>query len=338
MSKPATILITGVTGFIGSHLAVLALQKGYKVIGSMRNLTRSASIRAAISKQVLTDHLQFVEADLIDANSWELATSGVDYVLHVASPFPTTLPKNDDEVVVPAREGVLNVLRAASSNGVKRVVLTSSSGAAMYGNRRQGTFTEEDWTNVNNRKDTSPYFRSKTIAEQAAWDFIKEDKSGLELTTVLPGAVLGPLLENDPGTSAAIILKLLDGSVPALPNIGFAMVDVRSIADLHLLAMETPEAAGERFLGAGDFYTFKQVAEVLREYLPNRNFPKFTLPNFAVRLFSYVDPTLGPILIDLGSQRKADANKAKNQLGWQPLDMKQSIRDCADSILQLDLV
>ncbi|MEM1357553.1 MAG: NAD-dependent epimerase/dehydratase family protein, partial [Bacteroidota bacterium] len=173
MSTSATILITGVTGFIGSHLAVLALQKGYKVIGSMRKLTRADSIRAAISKQATTDNLRFVEAELMDANAWDIATRGVDYVLHVASPFPTTLPKNDDEVVIPAREGVLNVLRAASSNGVKRVVLTSSSGAAMYGNRRQGTFTEEDWTNVNNLKDTSPYFRSKTIAEQAAWDFIK---------------------------------------------------------------------------------------------------------------------------------------------------------------------
>ncbi|MEM6771452.1 MAG: NAD-dependent epimerase/dehydratase family protein, partial [Bacteroidota bacterium] len=269
---------------------------------------------------------------------WYTATEGVDYVLHVASPFPTTLPKRDDEIVGPAVNGTLNVLRAAARNGVKRVVLTSSTGAAMYGNRRAGTFTEADWTNVDNLKDTSPYFRSKTLAERAAWEFIEADDSGLELTTVLPGAVLGPLLEDDPGTSAAIVLKLLDGSVPALPSIGYAMVDVRSIADLHLRAMTAPAAAGQRYLGAGEFYTFKDVADVLRKRYPSRKFPSVTLPNFAVRLFRYVDPTVGPTLVDLGSRREADVRKAKAELGWEPIPVDQSIRDCADSILTLNLV
>ncbi|MEO0733931.1 MAG: aldehyde reductase [Bacteroidota bacterium] len=329
MDEPANILLTGVTGFLGSHLAALALERGYTVRGSMRDLGRADTIRRAIARVAPTERLTFVAADLSDAAAWDKAAAGMDFVLHVASPFPTTIPKNEEAVIRPAVDGTLNVLRAASKHGVKRVVLTSSSGAAMYGVRRKGTFTEEDWTDVTNKQDTSPYFRSKTMAERAAWEFISADDSGMELTTVLPGAILGPLLENDPGTSAAIVLKLLDGSVPALPNIGFAMVDVRSVADLHLRAMENPAAAGERFLGAGKFFTFKEVAEVLRRTYPERKFPSFVLPHFAVRLFRYVDPTLGPILVDLGAKRKADHAKATRVLGWSPLSMEQSIRDCA---------
>ncbi|MEM9837499.1 MAG: aldehyde reductase, partial [Bacteroidota bacterium] len=323
---------------LGAHLAVKALQQGYHVVGSMRNLSRQASITKAIGRLAPIDYLTCVEAELLDSSSWDAAVAGVDYVLHVASPFPTTLPKDENDLIRPAKEGVLNVLRAASAAGVKRVVLTSSTGAAAYGVKRQGTFTEADWTNVANKKDTSPYFRSKTIAEQAAWDFMEQDQSGMELSTVLPGAILGPLLENDPGTSAAIVMKLMDGSVPALPDIGFAMVDVRAVADLHLLAMTHPAAAGERFIGAGEFLKFKDVGAVLRKAYPGRKFPGFTLPHFAVRLFRFVDPTLGPILIDLGAERRVDNTKARKSLGWQPLPMEQAIRDCAQSMLDLGLV
>lgn len=333
-----TVLITGVTGFIGSHLAALALERGYTVRGSMRNLDRADAIRATIGRVADTERLTFVRADLTDADSWKTATEGIDFVLHVASPFPKILPKTDEALVRPAVAGTLNVLRAAAASGVRRVVITSSTGAAMYGNRREGVFTEADWTNVDNRKDSSPYFRSKTLAERAAWDFIAGDESGMELTSVLPGAVLGPLLEQDAGTSAAIVLKLMDGSAPALPRIGYAMVDVRSIADLHLLAMTSPVAAGQRYLGADEFYTFKDVANVLRQHLPDRKFPSAILPDFAVRLFGYFDATLGPALVDLGSRRKANATRAKSELGWKPLPMDTSIRDCADSILQLKLV
>lgn len=338
MTESSTVLVTGVTGFIGSHVAALALERGYTVVGSMRNLDRADSIRAAIARRVPTERLRFVAADLTDAAAWQAAMPGIDFVLHVASPFPATLPKNDAELVEPARQGVLHVLRAARDHGVRRVVLTSSTGAAMYGQRRRATFTEADWTAVANRADTTPYFRSKTLAERAAWDFVAEHPNGPELTTVLPGAVLGPLLEADAGTSAAIVQKLLDGSVPALPNIGFPMVDVRSIAELHLLAMEHPDAAGERFLGAGEFLTFREVADVLRQAYPDRKFPRFVLPNFAVRLFSYVDPTLKPILVDLGTERRADASKARARLGWEPMPMDRSIRDCAASLLALNLV
>lgn len=338
MSESSTVLVTGITGFIGSHVAALALERGYTVVGSMRNLDRTDSIRAAIGRRVPTERLRFVAADLTDAAAWQAAMPGIDYVLHVASPFPATLPKNDAEIVEPARQGVLNVLQAASDHGVRRVVLTSSTGAAMYGRRRRAIFTETDWTAVANREDTTPYFRSKTLAERAAWDFVAEHPDGPELTTVLPGAVLGPLLDADAGTSVAIVQKLMDGSVPALPNIGFSMVDVRSIAELHLLAMEHAGAAGERFLGAGEYCTFKEVADVLRQAYPDRKFPSFVLPNFAVRLFFYIDPTLGPILVDLGAERRADATKARTRLGWEPMPMDQSIRDCAASLLALNLV
>ena len=332
------ILITGVTGFIGSHIAARALRQGHAVRGSMRNLDRADSIRVVIGKVAPVERLSFVQADLTEAASWTAAVEGMDYVLHVASPFPTTVPKTDEELVRPAVNGTLNVLRAAAAAGVKRTVVTSSTGASVHGVRRVGTFTEADWTDVNNRKDSTPYFRSKTLAERAAWDFIDQDESGMELTTVLPGAVLGPLLEADPGTSSAIVLKLLNGSVPAVPPIGFSMVDVRSIAELHLLAMAKPAAAGQRYLGADEHLRFKEVADVLRRHLPDRKIPNRVLPKFAVRLLSIFDPEIGPALVGLGARREVDSSKAKKELAWSPLPMEQSIRDCADSLLKYNII
>ncbi|MEL6355997.1 MAG: aldehyde reductase [Bacteroidota bacterium] len=338
MERKGKVLVTGITGFLASHIAVQLLDRGYSVVGSMRNLSRATSIGAVIQRHADTKYLSFVEANLLQSEAWNAAVEGVDFVIHVASPFPQTLPKHEDDLIIPAKQGVLNVLKAAKKAGVKRVVLTSSTGAVAYGNRRQGTFTEADWTNVDNKKDTSPYFRSKTIAEKAAWDFIDREGEGLELTTILPGAILGPVLEEDVGTSAIIVKKMLDGSIPAVPNIGFAMVDVRSVAELHILAMESPAAAGERFIGAGEFYRFKEVGKVLKDVYPKRRIPQTVLPNFAVRLFYYVDKTLGPILLDLGAERKIDNTKARTMLGWEPIPVRQAILDCARSMIDLEIV
>jgi dihydroflavonol-4-reductase len=340
MSKK--VLLTGVTGFLGSHTTIQLLNKGYEVVGTLRNKARTNSIREVIERH--TDHidkLSFAEADLTNAEVWNEITRGVDYVLHIASPFPRVLPKHEDDLIIPAREGALNVLRAAAANGVKRVILTSSTGAILYGKekaKRSAIYSEEEWTDVTNKKDTTPYFRSKTIAEKAAWDFIEQDNSGLELTTICPGAILGPVLEDDFGTSANIVIKSLDGSAPAVPPIGFDLVDVRSVAEMHILAMENPEAAGQRFISSAGFLTFKQVSDILREKYPDRKIPRASLPPFAVRLFSYIDNTLKPILIDLGAERKVDNSKARNLLDWNPISPKEAVLSCAESVMALDIV
>lgn len=336
------VLLTGVTGFLGSHTTIQLLEKDYQVVGTLRNMTRAEDIKATIAKHTSKiANLSFVEADLNDTSIWEEIVQNVDYVMHIASPFPTKLPKNDAEIVRPAKEGTLAILRAAAKNGVKRIVITSSSGAIVYGKakaQRAGTYNEEDWTDETNIADSTPYFRSKTIAEKAAWEFIKQDNSGLELATICPGAIQGPVLSKDFSASNNVIIKAMDGSVPALPDIGFDMVDVRSVADLHIRAMEMDAAKNQRFVGSNGFLSFKDVADILREAYPNRKLPKTVLPHFAVRLFSNFDSTLKPILNDLGIERKVDNSKAKNLLGWQPIPVKEAVLACAASVLEQGIV
>lgn len=340
--KKKSVLLTGVTGFLGSHTTIQLLEKGYEVTGTLRDISRTDEIRQIISNQCSNiDNLHFAEADLMDKNIWEHLTKNKDYVIHIASPFPRELPKYEDDLIIPAKTGTLNILKASAQNGVKRVVLTSSTGAVVYGkekNRRIGVFNETDWTDTSNKKDSTPYFRSKTIAEKCAWDFIKNDKSGLELSTICPGAILGPVLEKDFGTSANIVIKTIDGSSPAIPKLGFEIADVRSISDLHIKAMESPKASGERFIGAAGYLTFKEVANILREKYPNRKIPKTVLPDFAVRLFSNIDKTVKPILVDLGAERRINNNKAVELLGWKPIPPKEAVLSCAKSIIDLGIV
>lgn len=336
------VLLTGVSGFLGSHTTILLLEKGYTVIGTLRNMSRADSIKAIIGKHTdKVGNLSFVEADLENETIWHSLAQGVDYIQHIASPFPRVLPKTEGDLIIPAKNGTLNVLKAAAAHGVKRVVLTSSTGAIIYGkskSEKNGVFDESHWTDVKNKKDTTPYFRSKTIAEEAAWDFIGQDGSGLELATVCPGAILGPVLENDFGTSANIVIKSLDGSSPAIPNIGFDMVDVRSVADLLIRAMELPQAANQRYVGSAGYMKFKDVSQVLKKAYPNRKVPSAILPDFAVRMFSNIDKSLKPVLIDLSVERKLDNTKARKDLGWSPLSNQEAVLSCAASVLELGIV
>lgn len=342
MEKSSKVLLTGVTGFLGSHTTIQLLEKGYSVLGTLRSMDRVNEIKEVIAQHTShIDNLTFAQADISQKDVWNDLTKDVKYVQHIASPFPRKLPKHEDDLILPAKNGVLNILKAASANHVKRVVLTSSTGSILYGrdkNNRNGTFNETDWTNVSNRKDTTPYFRSKTIAEKTAWEFIKNDTSNLELATVCPGAILGPVLEKDFGTSANIVIKALDGSSPALPDIGFDMVDVRSVADLLIRAMESPKAANQRFIGTAGYLKFKEVAQILKSEYPNRKVPSKILPNFAVRLFSNIDPSLKPVLLDLGLTRTVDNSKAINELGWNPISTKEAVLSCAKSVFDLGLI
>lgn len=342
MKDSKKVLLTGVTGFLGSHTTIQLLEKGYHVLGTMRDLSRSESIKAVIAEHTdKIDNLSFAQADLSDDSVWENLVKGMDYIQHIASPFPRVLPKKEEDLIEPAKRGTLCIMEAAAANQVKRVVLTSSTGSIIYGkdkDQRNRTFTEEDWTDATNKKDSTPYFRSKTIAERAAWDFIEQDQSGLELATVFPGAILGPVLEKDFGTSANLVIKTIDGSAPAMPKIGFDTVDVRSVADLLIRAMESPKAANQRYIGSAGYLKFMDVANILRKAYPDRKIPKIYLPNFAVRLYSNIDPSLKPVLLDLGTERKLDNSKAKQELGWQPIDNEEAVLSCAKSVLALGIL
>ena len=267
--------------------------------------------------------------------------AGCDFVLHVASPFPPAMPKHEDELIVPAREGALRVLRAARDARVKRVVLTSSFAAIGYGvNPPQRPFTEEDWTDPNG-PHVNAYVKSKTLAERAAWDFVAREGGALELAVVNPVGVFGPVLGPDYSISIQIVQRLMDGALPGCPRLSFGIVDVRDVAGLHLLAMTHPAARGQRFLAvADDFMSIQQIALVLKSQMGEaaRRVPPRLLPDWLVRLVSLFDPSVAYIVPELGKLRNATSDKARRDLGWTPGSNEEAIVATAESLVRLGLL
>src|SRR5271168_4395523 len=264
-----TVLVTGGSGFIGAHCILRLLEAGYAVRTTVRNLGREGEVRAMLKVGGAEPggQLSFVAADLEKDAGWPEAIAGCEYVLHVASPLPPSVPKHEDELIVPAREGTLRVLRAARAAGVRRVVITSSFAAIGYGHPpQQAPFDESSWSNIDGT--AAAYVKSKTLAERAAWQFIVEEGGGLELAVINPVAVLGPVLGTDLSSSIQIVQRMLDGGMPAAPHLVFGVVDVRDVADLHLRAMSNPAAKGERFLAvSGDFLSMLDISKILKSHM-----------------------------------------------------------------------
>lgn len=342
MSEKAKVLLTGVTGFLGAHTTIQLLNKGYHVTGTIRdNKKRQSIIRLIEEHTPNINNLKIVVADLMDEEIWEEVTKGMDYIMHIASPFPSKLPDDENELILPAKNGTLNILKAAAKNNVKRLILTSSSTAIIYGkpkNQRNRTFCEEDWTDETNLKDTTSYFRSKTIAEKVAWDFINKSNTNLELVTICPGLILGPPLETDYGTSTAFILKMMNGDIPATPQLGYETIDVRSAADLHILAMEKSIAAGHRFACSAGYITIEDIIKQLKEHYPQQQISTKLMSNSMVRLLAVFLKPLKRMLMDLGVERKLERTKARRMLGWQPIANHDAIFSCAESFMQLGLI
>ncbi len=336
MGSRGTVLVTGGSGYIAGFCVRRLLEDGWDVRATVRSLSREREVRETLGGAALdSGRLAFAAADLAADAGWADAAKGVDYVLHVASPIPAVNPKDENELIAPARDGALRVLRAARDAGAKRVVMTSSTAAICYGRgSRSKPYTEDEWSDETNGADISAYEKSKTIAERAAWDFMKREGGSLELAVVNPGAVLGPVLGRDFSASIEIVRKLLDGSMPGLPRMGWPLVDVRDLADLHVRAMTHEAAAGERFLGAGQFLWLKDIAAILRARDPRaaKRVPTRGLPDFAVRLASIFDPTIRSRLFELGKERPASSEKAKRVLGWTQRPVEDSIADCAESL------
>ena len=339
----STVLVTGGSGFIGGHTILQLLAAGHEVRTTVRNLSREAEVRNVLESAGAknADRLKFFAADLEKDAGWGEAVEGCEYVLHVASPFPPSLPKHEDELIVPAREGALRVLRAARDAGVRRVVMTSSFAAIGYGHPDQAApFDERNWTNVN-APNVMPYPKSKTLAERAAWDFIAREGGALELAVVNPVGVFGPVLSADYATSILIVSKMLDGSMPGVPKLAFGGVDVRDVADLHLRAMTHPAAKGERFLAvAGNFVSLLNIAKMLKANMgaAARKVPTRSLPDGLVRLFRYIDPAVKQIIPELGKQKDATSAKAQRMLGWTPRSVEEAVVATGESLIRLGLI
>jgi nucleoside-diphosphate-sugar epimerase len=336
------VLVTGGSGFIGAHCILQLLDAGYGVRTTVRSLQREADVRAMLKTGGANpgDDLSFTATDLMSDNGWAEAVAGCDFVLHVASPFPPSLPKHEDELIIPARDGALRVLRAARDAGVKRVVLTSSFAAIGYGHEPSAQpFSEESWTDPNSC--ISAYVKSKTLAERAAWDFIAREGGALELSVVNPVGVFGPVLGADYSNSIQLVQRLMDGAIPGVPRLSVNIVDVRDVADLHLRAMTNPAARGERFLAvAGDYMTMQEIAHVLRARMGDagRRVPTRALPDWMVRIFSLLDPAAAQIIPDLGKFRNASNQKARRILNWTPRSNEDAIVATAESLVRLGLL
>ncbi|MEX0644805.1 MAG: aldehyde reductase [Parvularculaceae bacterium] len=339
----STVLVTGGSGFIGGHLILALLAAGHQVRTTVRNLKREPEVRATLTSAGTNpgERLKFFAADLESDAGWAEAVAGCDFVHHVASPFPPSIPKNEDELIIPAREGALRVLRAARDAKVKRVVLTSSFAAVGYGHKpRAEPFDETSWTNVDGA-DVRPYVKSKALAERAAWDFIAKEGKGLELSVVNPVGVFGPVLGPDYSTSILVVQRMMDGAMPGCPRLSFGIVDVRDVVDLHIRCMTNPAAKGERFLAvADDFMLMLDIAKVLKARMgaAAKRVPTKELPDWLVRLAALRDPAVKQILPELGKMKNATNAKARRVLGWAPRSNEESIVAAAESLVRLGLL
>jgi len=331
-----TVLVTGGSGFLGGWCVVELLKRGYRVRTTVRDLAREAEVRAAVGSQIdAGDRLTVLAANLLEDKGWEQAVDGCDYVLHVASPFPPVQPKDPDELIVPAKDGTLRVLKASLDAGVERIVVTSSvaaisgSGKPVHGR----PLDERDWSDPDNPKLT-PYACSKTVAERAAWDFMAERGATEKLATINPGAIIGPVLNDDRSFSLQAIERLL-GGMPGLPRIGFSFVDVRDVADLEIRAMTAAEAGGQRFVAVTTFQWLADIAAVLRERMGDAaaKVPTRKIPNFVVRGMAMFDPSVRSIVGQLGKKTELSSESAKTGLGWSPRPIDETIVECAQSLL-----
>jgi nucleoside-diphosphate-sugar epimerase len=337
MSK---VLVTGGTGFVAGHIILQLLAAGHAVSTTLRSRDREARLRRTLETAGMQcgDALSCVVADLESDDGWADAVAGCERVLHVASPFPTGAPKNADDLVVPARNGTLRVLRAARNGGVQRLVMTSSFAAVGYGHPPgKVSFDETDWTDVN-APGVSAYVKSKTLAERAAWDFIEQEGGGLELSVVNPVGIFGPVLGKDVSASTLIIKRMLDGSMPGCPRIYFGVVDVRDVADLHIRAMTHPDAKGQRFLAvAGNCVSMADVAQMLRRRLGAAvaRVPRREIPDWQMRIAALFNPEARQTLPNLGKVRNSSNAKACRVLGWIPRPTEEAIVATAESLIEL---
>ncbi|GAA0881988.1 aldehyde reductase [Sphingobacterium siyangense subsp. cladoniae] len=341
-NNSTAVLVTGGSGFIGTHCIIKLLEQGYCVRATLRSLSRQNEVKSMLKKGGINafDNLSFIETDLSEDKNWDLAVQGCSYVLHIASPTPIVNYKHEDEMINPAKEGVLRVLRAARAAGVKRVVLTSAYGAVGMGNRnRTIPYTEKDWSNLSG--NLHPYQKSKTIAEKTAWEFITNEGGGLELSVVNPVAVMGPVLGTDYSHSNQVVKKMLEGEIKACPKVYCCHVDVRDVADLHLLAMTHPKAAGERFLATtGKALSMLDVAGILKKNLGELavKVPTKEMPNWIVRAAAIFNPSLKMLATLLGKYAETSGDKAKQLLNWSPRSSEEAIMATADSMLALGLI
>ena len=332
------ILVTGISGFLGSHIAAEGLRRGYQIRGSIRDKSKKQQVEELFHKQGFEKVPELAEADLLKEDGWSDAVAGCDGIMHVASPFILGLPAKEDDLIRPAVEGVKNVLKAAIENQVYRIVQTSSIAAIMYGHPAEKIkFDEKDWTRLEG-SNVSPYTKSKTLAELEFWETGKRH-SELRLTSICPGFVTGPLLNSDAGTSVEVFVRMMKGEYPGVPRLGFAVVDVRDVAALHWDAYESEKAVSRRYPATSASVWFRDLAAMILDARPEFSSKVKTrqLPDWFMHIFAIFDKPVRMILPELGFCAEISSEAAKRDLKFHPMGVGESVRDTVESILKMGL-
>ena len=336
-----TVLLTGASGYIGKHITLQLLNQGYTVRASVRKLSKSAEVRDAVTPHLvdssnLESRLTFVELDLDKDAGWSDALDGIDVLMHTASPFPLASPKDENDLIRPAVEGTLRALRAAKNSGVKRVILTSSV-AAIYGRELPSdveSYDETMWTDIKHPVGRGAYTKSKTLAEQAAWNFVEKDAPEIVLTTINPVLVLGAPLDKNFGSSISLVERILNGKDPMLPDLKFAIVDVRDVATMHVDAIKIDSTKGQRVIASSSTKSFIEIAQLLKASYPKSKVKSAKAPTFVIHLLSLFDGSIKPILPQLGKPMTVSSAKAKQLLGINFIPTDVAIKESADYLIK----
>ena len=343
MNEAKTVLVTGASGFIAKHIVLELLNAGYRVVGSLRTESRRDEVRDAVRPHLasaadLDQHLRFITLDLGKDAGWLEAMSGVDVLMHTASPLPMAQPRDENELIRPAVDGTLRALKAADAAGIRRVVLTSSTAAVTAAPSKADTerFDESNWSDPS-WPGITPYTKSKTLAERAAWDFVESQAPGMELTTINPCLVLGTPLDDHYGTSLRIVERLLRGRDPMLPKVGIGVVDVVDVARMHVLAMTAPGTTGKRIIGAAEFMWLAEIAELLKAAYPQKRIPMRTAPDILIRLIGLFDRSIRSIVPLLGRRQELDNARARTLLDMDFMPAAESVRATARYIMERGL-
>lgn len=336
------VLVTGITGFVGGHVALDLLKRGYTVRGSLRSMKKADHVRDTLARHgAPVDKLEFIELDLLSDKGWDEAVKDCRYVQHIASPFVTSMPDDEMELIRPAVEGTERALNAAFKADVERVIVTSSAAAVMYGHARdrKAPFTANDWTNIEGR-DVTAYVKSKALAERRAWEIAEAAGRTNDIATVNPTGIFGPLLDTDPGTSGAIIVDVLKGQYPAVPRFAMGIVDVRDVAAVHVAAMENAEAGGHRYPVSAETIWMKRMAETLATAFPQYRgkLPKFTLPDWAVKLYANFNADIKGILGELGTFKVVDSSDAEALINRKLIPADEAVIATAKTIIDQGLL
>jgi dihydroflavonol-4-reductase len=341
ISAMTTVLLTGASGYIGKHITLQLLNQGYDVRASVRTLSKSNEVRSAVLAHLLDSsnldsRLTFVELDLEKDSGWDAALKGADVLMHTASPFPIASPKDENDLIRPAVDGTLRALKAAKTAGVKRVVLTSSN-AAVYGCDLpvgKSQYDETMWTDVTHPIGRVAYTKSKTLAEKAAWEYVKKEAPEIALTTINPVLVLGAPLDKNFGSSISVVERILKGKDPMLPDLRFSIVDVKDVANLHVASIKNETTYGERILAASETYSFVEIAKLFKSMYPKSKVKTTQAPSFVIKFLSLFDGEIKAVLPLLGKPMITSGAKATQLLGIKFIPVEVTLKDSADYLIK----